>query len=560
MSCAELHAEPAAEILPLPAQAIVWQCAAGWEATLIGPAGLRWDEWRQQGLVHRVKHGNHRTVYRIDLPDRLFYLKHYHPEGWSAPLANLVRGSAARREWQNSLEVRRRNLPAAAPIALGEAPGALSRDSYFLSQAIENCLTLDDLAESVANPSGSKVLKDLALSPEGLCGARRRVIAALARLCAAAHQAGVEHADLHCGNVLVEWQSLAQRGNEQAAPRLYWIDLPKMRFSAPLSWRRSCDNLAMLAAAWIERTTRSEQLRFWNAYLAARPGLEISDSGEAQLDLVGSARSHARNTMANRDKRALATNRDFYRLTAGKRTAHAVRDVSPADLAAWLEDPERFVAAGWSTHFASQALVEWRQRNALFARRIATPRPLCVSQSRGLLAGGNGYLALEEAPGEPLDLRAAELVRNVDGAQAARRNCARAVGRLLGQLHDWRLTFPTAGAAAITVTTDVAEPAACVTTVRGIRVRKRFSYRQRADDLREFADSLIVQRVSTTDRLRALLAYLRAARLSRDSWKSLWRAADAGSILAEIHERRRTEDAAADDDPGEDAEEATDET
>src|SRR5690606_13257611 len=65
---------------------------------------------------------------------------------------------------------------------------------------------------------------------------RRNLVIALASLCAKTHEAGVEHLDLHAGNIMVVWPS------DEASPRLYLIDLDKSRFGKPLGWRASRRN------------------------------------------------------------------------------------------------------------------------------------------------------------------------------------------------------------------------------------------------------------------------------------------------------------------------------
>ena len=47
---------------------IGWWSRDGWGEVLLGPDGLRLDEWRDQGCVTTIKSGPHRVVYRVDLP------------------------------------------------------------------------------------------------------------------------------------------------------------------------------------------------------------------------------------------------------------------------------------------------------------------------------------------------------------------------------------------------------------------------------------------------------------------------------------------------------------
>src|SRR5712691_9539329 len=47
---------------------IRWQIRPEWRDLLLGPAGLRLDEWLEAGDARIVKHGPHRTVYCVTLP------------------------------------------------------------------------------------------------------------------------------------------------------------------------------------------------------------------------------------------------------------------------------------------------------------------------------------------------------------------------------------------------------------------------------------------------------------------------------------------------------------
>jgi len=578
MSSAELQAELVAASESLAAPDTRWQIAEDWRETLLGPTVLRWEQWRQAGQIQIIKQGAHRTVYRIALPERRFYLKHYHPEGFSAVVANRLRGSAAWRELRNANELRRRGLSTAEPIGMGERGG---RESFFVTRAIENAQTIDEFSKSDGTEAGE--------TPAAI--ARRRVIVALAEFCAATHRAGVEHADFHCGNVLIEVDHARLHNRAAALPRLYWIDLPKMRFSGPLDWRRSCASLAILTSGWLHRTTRTERQRFWNAYLAGRGDLLLLDARAAMTEIIQAARIHSQRILAGRDKRALATNRDFVRVSGAEYTAHAAQGATPQDLDQWIE---RALAesgapaarrkgaktilvsrAEWTVAGASQAIdiqvipprqnllrslgrtptfEKWRLANALRTRRIDTPRPLFAIQPRDRRRPG--LLVTEAGAATPLDellpgpAEAAEAFGNETHRNPlrlepkARHAIAIAVGRLLGDLHAWNFTLPSAGAAAISVSglataAGSARPTAWLNKLDGVALRQRLTEKNRALDLQLFLDSMILCRPSRTDCLRAVQAYLVSALQPGEEWKGIWRDVYVGSIFEEIVDSQR---------------------
>ena len=54
-----------------------WWFRDGWGDILLGPDGLRLDEWREAGLLTTVKSGPHRIVYCVRLPEATIYIKHF---------------------------------------------------------------------------------------------------------------------------------------------------------------------------------------------------------------------------------------------------------------------------------------------------------------------------------------------------------------------------------------------------------------------------------------------------------------------------------------------------
>src|SRR5262249_2278380 len=130
-------------------------------------------------------------------------------------------------------------------------------------------------------------------------------------------------------------------------PRLYLIDLHAVRLQkGALSWRTSRGNLVLLNRWGVLRFSRTDRLRFWRAYSAARKhGPAVSPPGSAREVLR--VRDIEQRTWASndrfwsrRDRRSLRTNRYFLKLQGPTVTGHCVRDL---DRAAWeelLTDPD----------------------------------------------------------------------------------------------------------------------------------------------------------------------------------------------------------------------------
>src|SRR5207248_787133 len=116
-----------------------WQVVPECRAELLGPDGLRLDEWLRRGQAAVVKHGPHRTVYRVALAGGTVYIKHYRLADVRAWLRQLVRPPKARMEFERALHVAARHVPTVVPLAVGERdPGAGPRDSFLITRSLDD--------------------------------------------------------------------------------------------------------------------------------------------------------------------------------------------------------------------------------------------------------------------------------------------------------------------------------------------------------------------------------------------------------------------------------------
>ncbi|HEX6987242.1 MAG TPA: lipopolysaccharide kinase InaA family protein, partial [Planctomycetaceae bacterium] len=230
-----------------------WHVRPELAAELLGPRGLRLEEWLAAGVAAVVKHGPHRTVYRLSLPSGTYYLKHYRLAGPRAWLQNNLRPCRAYREAAASARVRAAGIETADLAAAGRrVTGPFSRDSYVLSREVPGVVPLDECLGEQGASSPRATAERRAL--------RRNLIERLAALTASLHRRGLFHADYHAGNVLVR--------ADGDAVRLWLIDLHPLR-PARMTAKRRWAMLGMLAASLSPHATRSDRRRFLKAYAAA---------------------------------------------------------------------------------------------------------------------------------------------------------------------------------------------------------------------------------------------------------------------------------------------------
>lgn len=541
-----------------------WQALAEWRSLLFGPQGLRLKEWLSAGRAIVVKHGPRRTVYRVDLPERAFFIKVYRAPTWLDVARRLVRSSTAKREFQRACEAARRGVPTVRCVAVGEqVRRALPGESWLVTEAIPESCSLAEFVE--------QRLPRLPAAARWLL--RRKLAQSLARLCAAAHRAGVLHDDLHPGNVLVRLDTCSADRGDSRLPELHLIDLAGAKLSGPLNWRRSRWSLVMLAASWTAQASLRDAWRFWRAYLAERPELQSPGIRPGGREIAARIWARRRRIARSRDRRSLGDNREFYRLATPAAEGHAVADFPRIEFQRLLAAPDRPLAEGvhcplklahrsvvvqaelplaagavrvaykriraknwWKALVfflcRSPALDAWYLGHALLLRGIATARPLVVCETTRFGLGRDSYLATQWIVGAiNLHLYGWKLARApADERRRRTRQAAAALGRLLGRMHAWHVSHRDLKGCNLLVVERREAVEAYLIDLDGVRLAGGLASVVRARNLGRLATSLEAHPwVTYGDRLRFLRAYLREAQLPADDWKPLWRASAAAS-------------------------------
>ena len=117
-------------------------------------------------------------------------------------------------------------MPTLEPLAVGEACAGRRAGSFLVTRTLEGARPLTSFLEE----------EFPRFAPARRVRVRQSLAVALGRLLARMHDAGVVHADLHPGNLLL-------RLGPDDEPDLHLIDLYAVRLGPPLDWRRGRDNL-----------------------------------------------------------------------------------------------------------------------------------------------------------------------------------------------------------------------------------------------------------------------------------------------------------------------------
>ena len=540
-----------------------------------------------EGTWRKVKQNVSRTVYRGQVAGGELFLKHFHSRSRLHRLARLLGVSKARRELRSSKYLQASGIPTTVGLA------ALCHNGV-------EWLATRAVAE--AEPADVWHSRMLASGPAG----RRpiaRALKQLADIVARMHQAGVIHADLHCGNVLVRTSG--------DRPKLVLTDLHRIRRRRRLSRRARSANLAMLLHDRIDFTTRAERLRFLKHYLRVA-GAEGTLRGWAMM-IAELARRHTRRQHAQRDRRVMGNNKYFRPIRlADHWRGHVIlaskwkmAGARAADLVLtgemWREalaDPSALLdkTAGEVVKDSQSSLVISRRlrlgENEIdvhikYARRKRPWKVIldCFRPARSTRAFQLGHKLLTRRIPTALPLAALErrigpfllgsllITETVDGPEtnqflnrwmawprqgraeldeAQKRVLARDVlgqlGRLMHRLHDHSMAHRDLKASNMLIRWDQkTSPQVALIDLDGLRHTGLLTARQRFQGLMRLNVSLLeCPAVNRAGRLRMLLGYLRCTAGEYTSFKPYWRALEqwsARKLRQQIRSRRQRQKA-----------------
>jgi len=569
-----------------------WQVTPAYRDLLLSPEGLRLDGWLSSGAAQKVKHGPHRTVYRVDLPGLSFYLKHNRLPNTRAWLRGLLRPSKARLEYDRAMDVAARGVPTITPLGIGETHGWKPGESWLITLALEDCEPLSSFLESTL--PGFPLARQTRL--------RQRIATALATLIARMHDAGIWHNDLHAGNLLICVE-------KDDLPALFLVDLHAVRIGRPLGWRASRANLVLLNHWFSMRANRADRLRFWKGYCRARAdsgtvpflavlGLNRRDDHRLAKELERLTWKSNLRFWRNRDRRCLVNNRYYQKLIRKESDGlpgidgMIATDLDRQAMQALLTSPqEPFRQAGtvllkdsrsstvtamalpvndilcpviykrfigtrhWRDWLADllrrlPALSSWINGHGLRERCLPSPRPLAAFRSYEGLSNLDGYLLTVKIPD------AVDLHRFVAGlgrlppleCRAALRHSIDQLARLVREMHRRRASHRDLKAVNILVQRPKADfpklnvdfgPFWLIDLV-GVRFHRWLSNGRKVKNLARLHASFHAHPgLTRSDKLRFLRVYLQWGLFGRSEWKIWWREIEKAT-LAKVARNQRS--------------------
>lgn len=507
-----------------------WQMSQAGQA-ILSTSDLRLADHLKHGRAETVKHGEHRTVYRVQLSGVTVYWKHCRLNGSRAWWRDLLRGPKAMLEFDRLEELTRREIATVEPLAFGRFDGRWPKGSYLITKELEGGEPLDHY---------------LVNHPPQTAASRRAITVELARHISALHAAGVSHPDFHPGNLLVR--------EEQGKLRFYLIDVHDIHLGPPLDAKVRRANLVLWNRWFRMRTNRSDRLRFYRTYAGSDSTLEEAGELERLTD------QSVFDLWESRDLRCLRENRQFRFLKGDRVDGFAIRELSNDLVATVLRDPDaifqrpgavrikdsrssRVAAFDWTApnerraaifkcfrrtrwydalvnvFRRSPALRSWINGHAFVARGLPTPRPWLLLQRRHFGLPTESYVLFDRIDNAQ-HLHDAVAAANFGQRVAVIERLARAI-RLM---HECGASHRDLKAANILIQLN----GECqILDLNGARLSRTVSRRLRVRDIMRLNASFVSSgHVSRTMRLRFLRSYLEWAMRGKEGWKRWWKEID----------------------------------
>jgi tRNA A-37 threonylcarbamoyl transferase component Bud32 len=533
---------------------ISWRVRSDAAPVLFNSSGLRLQDWLRSGQASIVKHGPHRTVYRVQLGPRSIYIKHHRVPNTGAMLSQWVQSSRGRRELNCIERATAAAIPTLEPLALGE--------QHKAGMVLENYLVTEGIAD--VQPLDRFIQETLQLLPSSRRGKiLRNLTDELAALVAKLHEAGVLHPDLHSGNVLV-------RLLEDDSLRVFLIDLQEAESCRTASWRRSRRDLLAFGLFFFTTVRAVDRARFLRRYLELRPGLNVSWKTLAP-GLADDLRRKALRFWRKLDYRCISNNRRFRYRNIGTAHGFAVTELSEMAQLALLREPDApfdcqsatLLKQSPSSHVAcvemrvagarvpviykrfncskpldtlratmhhSPALRAWHAGHGLIIRRIPTARPLAIMERIVTPLVRETYLITQFIPqSQCLRDYLNQLTTSLTPCerQARIRPLIVRLASVVRAMHDRNISHRDMKASNFLVAPGQSTsdgPDVYLIDLAGVLIWRNMPQERRLQNLSRMLVSLQSSAAFTrTDFLRFLFAYQPGIRRMPQRWKETWR-------------------------------------
>jgi tRNA A-37 threonylcarbamoyl transferase component Bud32 len=377
------------------------------------------------------------------------------------------------------------------------------------------------------------------------------------------HEAGIQHRDLHGGNILVQTDPAGRI-------RLFLIDLHGASVRRHMDWPRSRAEMLVLGANFLGIASATDRLRFLRRYLKLRPSLGLTHQTVAR-GLYARMWRRARLVWWRRNALCVSNNRRFLYRDIATAQGFAVSELGEPRLLALLRDPDAplmlqteerlknssssmvakltIPVAGQATPviykryncpksldavrallYRTPAMRAWVAGHGLLLRSIPTPRPIAVLERKQCQLIRESYLITERIENaRSLKQYVLEIIPNLPPDERRRRvrQLAVRLGQLVRRLHERQISHRDMKGSNVLITLDtdhIQRADLYLIDLDAVQIWRRLPARRRMQNLARIWVSLgKLPEVQHTHWLRFLQAYLPGGLRDPAVWKPLWR-------------------------------------
>ena len=226
-----------------------------------------------------VKSSLFTTVVKVTDPETgdIFYFKEFHDRGPMDKLRAFFRDTRSRRAFHAGISLIKKGFLTPSPLLHGiEKHFCFPHRNFLITRAIEGERTYQYFTEKFPVPASAKTV-----------AGKRLLIRAAGHEIGRLHHEGISHGDLRVGNILIHGE-----GN---SAKFYFIDNERTRSYKIIPMRKRLKNLVQLNMILLPQITRTDRLRFLEAYLKENPEL-IPDRKKMirRIALITKKRHHCR--------------------------------------------------------------------------------------------------------------------------------------------------------------------------------------------------------------------------------------------------------------------------
>jgi len=205
----------------------------------------------------KIKSSRFTTVRRIENPltGEGFYYKEFHSRGLKDVLKSFLGLTRSRRAFMAGHLLSHAGFSTPEPVLYGILKRFFFiRKNFLITKAVSGHITYEYF----------KHFYPLPISPE-LLDEKRELMYSAGHEVGRLHRAGFIHGDLRVGNLIID-------GRGRSA-QFYFIDNERTKSCKELTERERLRNLVQLNMVGLPHITRTDRLRFMNAYLQENPEL-----------------------------------------------------------------------------------------------------------------------------------------------------------------------------------------------------------------------------------------------------------------------------------------------